>query len=86
MQFVLLRRKITVLPEDFSYTWQAASNKDPAILNVNTSEKVFIDVFAKHLDITQIHSDLDLSAKLRIVIIHLILFLQLEVTLFKLHD
>lgn len=52
----LLRRKITVLPEDFSYTWQAASNKDPAILNVNTSEKVFIDVFAKHLDITQIHS------------------------------
>lgn len=59
----LLRRRITVLPEDFSHTWQAASGKHPAILNVDTSENVSVAAFADHLNITQIHSQFTCQAE-----------------------
>ena len=59
----LLRRRITVLPEDFSHTWQAASGKHPAILNVDTSENVSVAAFADYLNITQIHSQFTCQAE-----------------------
>ena len=59
----MLRRRITVLPEDFSHTWQAASGKHPAILHVDTSENVSVAAFADHLNITQIHSQFTCQAE-----------------------
>ena len=49
-QTSLLRRKITVLPEDLSYSWLPANQHKPAELTIKTNQKLYCNLFGEHIN------------------------------------